>query len=222
MNNSFEGMLLFLKKLVVFDLDGTLNQIHLFSVPAHQQAMKEMQIEIKSGALITSTFGQKSNETVKILAPTLDEADQINYYKRVSVLESENIVKYGKPYEGVPEMLKNLKAAGYILAVCSNASIRYITMVIDALNIHQYISYIQPKFADHTKVYALGRLLDEVKPEKAVMVGDRKYDFEAARGNNIPFIGCLYGYCPPEMEGADIAVKSAEEILNAALKLFGE
>ena len=215
-------MLLSLKKLVVFDLDGTLNQIHLFSVPAHQQAMLEMKIEMKSSELIKSTFGQKSNETVKILAPTLDEAGQTHYYKRVSVLESENIVKYGKPFNGIPEMLKSLKDGGYILAVCSNASIRYITMVLDALDIHQYISHIQPKFAEHTKVYALGRLLEELNPEKAVMVGDRKYDLEAARGNNIPFIGCLYGYCPAEIEDADITVKSAEELFCAVLKLLGE
>jgi phosphoglycolate phosphatase len=215
-------MLYSLKKLVVFDLDGTLNQIHFFSVPAHQQAMKEMNIEIKSGELIKSTFGQKSNETVKILAPNLDEAGQIHYYKRVSVLESENIVKHGRPYAGVPEMLKCLINAGYILAVCSNASIRYITMVIDTLDIHKYITYIQPKFVDHTKVYALGRFLDDVKPERAVMVGDRIYDFEAARGNNIPFIGCLYGYCPAEMVGADVTVKSAEELFDAVEELIGE
>ena len=34
----------------------------------------------------------------------------------------------------------------------------------------------------------------------AVMVGDTAYDCQAAKACGIPFIGCLYGFRPAEME----------------------
>ena len=54
------------------------------------------------------------------------------------------------------------------------------------------------------------------------MVGDRIFDMEAARGNSIPFIGCLYGYCPAEMAGSDRTVDCAAAIFDAVQDLIGE
>lgn len=68
----------------------------------------------------------------------------------------------------------------------------------------------------------LGLLLQREEPEAAVMVGDRIFDMEAARGNSIPFIGCLYGYCPAEMAGSDRTVDCAAAIFDAVQDLIGE
>ena len=52
------------------------------------------------------------------------------------------------------------------------------------------------------------------------MVGDRIFDMEAARGNSIPFIGCLYGYCLAEMAGSDRTVDCAAAIFDAVQDLI--
>ncbi|MEG0693523.1 MAG: HAD family hydrolase, partial [Oscillospiraceae bacterium] len=110
---------------------------------------------------------------------------------------------------------------GYLIAVCSNASERYIRMVLNALNIIDKIDYIQPLLPDLIKDDTLRLLLTREKPEKAVMVGDRVFDKNAARANNIPFIGCMYGFENSEVSDADIAIKTPSEINDAVKMLIG-
>jgi phosphoglycolate phosphatase len=45
------------------------------------------------------------------------------------------------------------------------------------------------------------------------MVGDRSYDKEAARYNQIPFVGCKYGYGKPEeLSDCKYSVETALEL----------
>lgn len=120
-------------------------------------------------------------------------------------------------FEGTEKMLKKLKADGYLTAVCSNASERYIRMVLNNLKLIDLIDFIQPLLPNMTKNDTLGILLNEVKPDSAVMVGDRVYDKEAAYANGLKFIGCMYGFNSDEVKDADVAVTCASEI-NEAVK----
>ena len=64
-----------------------------------------------------------------------------------------------------------------------------------------------------SKADSLRVLLQRVQPEQAVMVGDRFYDMQAANGNHIPFIGCLYGYgAERELDAARYCVAEPCEI----------
>ena len=94
-------------------------------------------------------------------------------------------------------------------------------MVLKALNIYEKIDYIQPLMRNMIKDDTLRILLEKVKPQKAVMVGDRVYDKNAAKANNIPFIGCKYGFKSSEVEDGDAAVDAVCEINNAVEKLIG-
>ena len=118
-------------------------------------------------------------------------------------------------------MLSQLKADGYDTAICSNSSERYIRMVLEALSISQWIDYIQPLIPDLTKEDTLRLLLEREKPPAAVMVGDRFYDKDAAQANGLPFIGCLYGFCPDEVRDGDAAVESPLDINDAVRRLIG-
>lgn len=208
------------RKLVVFDLDGTLNQTHLFSVPAHLQALQEFGIEGISEETIISGYGARIDDFIRQNFPHLDAATIQAYIHRASELEKDFIRERGKPYDGVPFMLQQLREGGCVTAVCSNASERYIRLVLDSLLLSPLIDEVQPLLPDMTKVETLRILLDRVAPSSAAMVGDRFFDKEAAEGNHIPFIGCLYGYAPQEVSDGDAAVHSASEIFAAAMQLL--
>ncbi|MDR1564020.1 MAG: HAD family hydrolase [Oscillospiraceae bacterium] len=201
------------KFLAVFDLDGTLNQTHLFSVPAHRQALEEMGFPPKTDEEIMNTFGMIAADYLKVLLPEGSEAVGREYLHRVAVLEYEFITSTGKAYEGVPELLDALKARGFSTAVCSNASHRYISFVLNALGLAQKIDYIQPIIDGMTKVETLGVLLKHVAPAHAVMVGDTAYDIKAGTENGLPTIGCLYGFRPWELDKASFTVNTPLEAL---------
>lgn len=209
------------KKLVVFDLDGTLNKTELYAVPAHKKALAELGIFNKSDELIISTFGARGQDEVHLLIDNNDFDKGQAYLRRVGECEREFIKDFAGSFDGIPQMLQRLKADGYRTAVCSNASERYILMVIEALGIKEYIDEVQPLIPDMTKDDTLRLLLARERPSKAVMVGDRIFDKLAAKANQLPFIGCLYGFKAEEIADADIAVASADEINAAVLQLIG-
>lgn len=200
-------------KLVVFDLDGTLNKTDLYAVPAHQKALAEYGVFDRTADDIIATFGARGMDTVISLAGVSNEEDGRKYLQLVGKYEQEFIKTNSGEYEGVTQMLTYLKEHGYITAVCSNASERYIRMVLDALHLTDLIDHVQPLLPDMTKDDTLRILIQTVKPQKAVMVGDRIFDKLAAHHNGLPFIGCLYGFEQSEVADADYPVTCVADIV---------
>ena len=207
-------------KLVVFDLDGTLNRTDLYAVEVHQQVQKSLGLPVLDAATIISMFGARSYDCARVLMPGASEEVQKEYYRRTGELELELMKKKSGAYQGTAEMLDTLHQMGCTTAVCSNASSRYINGVLECISLKEKIDTIQPLEYGLSKVDNLRKLIERLNPSMAVMVGDRIFDLEAARGNHIPFIGCSYGYCPKEIEGADIVAASPSEIPAAAEELF--
>ncbi len=212
--------MMMLKKLTVFDLDGTLNRTDLYSVPAHLKALAERGIHNITPEQIISTFGERASDYVQKLVGNVTDEEARSYLDAVAKYELEFIYNKGKPYDGVLDSLKKLKENGYYTAICSNSSHRYITMVLDALGLMPYIDFIQDLQPNMTKVQTLALLLDKEKPDKAVMVGDRVFDVEAGHKNNLKVIGCLYGFNPDELKDADVKIESAGDIYTAVVQLI--
>ncbi len=211
-----------MKKLVVFDLDGTLNQTMLYAEEAHRLALEHFGVTHLSGEEIISYFGARPQDYVKDMLPDFTHEQHEEYHKIVAKYEQELMRVHGKEFDGVTESLISLRADNYLIAVCSNSSNRYISSVLKALNLTEYVDLIQELLPNMIKDDTLRILLNEVKPDKACMVGDRIYDKNAAMTNNIPFIGCGYGYNEEEVKNSDYTVYSAHELYNAVKTLIGE
>ncbi|WP_101697619.1 HAD family hydrolase [Clostridium minihomine] len=208
------------EKLIVFDLDGTLHRTDAFAVKVHQIVQAEMEYPVQTAEQIRSTFGAPSSEYLPALLPGSDKETQRRYVHRIIQVENEYL-HLAEAYEGCTEMLAQMRLDGWVTAVCSNSSTRYISAILSALQLEQLIDVIQPLDADAGhKGVSLARLLKKVQPQKALMVGDTIFDLNAARENNLPFIGCLYGFRPAEMAAADRKVSSVSEIPAAAKELL--
>lgn len=210
-NGKLKGMEI-IKKLVVFDLDGTLSKTDEFSVRAIQQVQRDLGFEESDRETIIGCYGKVFIDFMNTIFPGADASVFEEYKKLITVADKKHI-NSAKTYPGIEEMLSKLEEDGYELAVCSNASGHYIEMVLNALKIKQKIDYIQA-LEDHmnSKGESLRSLLDEVKPEKAIMVGDTMFDKQAASENGIPFVGCLYGYRPHEMVDLENVASQPGEI----------
>lgn len=208
------------RSLAVFDLDGTLSQTDLFSVPAHIQVMGEMGFPVLSEEEIKKTYGMVQGDYLNALIGESTTERAMTYLRRVAKIEEEYISTKGSTYKGVEKMLRDLKNAGIETAICSNASLRYITMVLKAYNIYDLIDYIQPITLGLSKIETLGILIENTKPDAVVMVGDTGFDKKAAEGNNVPFIGCLYGFRPEEIMG-QYTVETAENLFETIVEIVG-
>ncbi len=210
-------------RLVVFDLDGTLNQTHLYSVKAQRCALEAMGVNSDSfsNERLIACLGKRGEDYARELLPDRPIEDIHRLLALEIEWENRIIHENCACYEGIVSSLKRLKEAGYLTGVCSNSKIAYIQMVLNALEIDALIDVRQELIEGLTKADTLRLLLERIKPDRAVMVGDRIYDMEAARNNGIPFIGCLYGYAPEEVMSADVKVITGADIFDAVKALIG-
>lgn len=210
-----------MNNLVVFDLDGTINQTELYAVEATRKALSDLGASDIQDDQIRSLFGACPADYVKIYFPNGDESVFNQFLKLETFYENELMDQYARAFDGVEESIRSLRKDGYQIAVCSNSSTRYISRVLHTLNLFELIDEIQPLLPGMTKKETLRLLLERLSPTKSIMIGDRIYDKEAAWENHIPFIGCIYGYNSQEVSDADFCVSHGKEIYHAVLSLIG-
>ncbi|MDD2955595.1 MAG: HAD family hydrolase [Oscillospiraceae bacterium] len=209
------------KKLVAFDMDGTLNRIELFIVPTFREVLRRFAGRESDDHLVMSLMGCVEKDIYQGVLPDYPLERMDEFFQMVYEAEFRYIDQYHGAFDGIPETLKKLYDEGYVLAVCSNGAPEYVRYITKALEIQQYFTYLKGSENNSNKSQNLGAILREMRPEAAVMVGDRSHDMAAARENGLPFIGCRYGFLPQEVDGADICVEHGGEIYDAVKKLIG-
>lgn len=198
-----------LKKLAVFDLDGTLHDSSAALTPALSLAMSEVGIEPPDGASIESLYGQPLDILMPALVP--DPSIRPAFREALIRIQKRTVRESGRAYPGVPGMLSSIRSMGWRTAVCSNAGRAYVVMVLEALGISGLIDRAEGLGGNGGKAGSLGALIEEEAPRFAVMTGDRYLDFEAAKANRIPSIGCTWGFGEAsELLQADLVADSPD------------
>ena len=127
-----------------------------------------------------------------------------------------------RPYEGIPEMLQELKRRGKHTAVVSNkfdAATKELCRHFfpDTINVavgEHEAEGIRKKPAPDTVLQALSQL--GVGQEGAVYVGDSDVDIQTARNSGLPCISVLWGFRDREFllaHGAETFVSQPSELL---------
>lgn len=212
-----------MKKLVIFDLDGTLvNTIedvcHCFNV-----ALERRGFSAREDAFIASLVGKPLETIICGLLPEGANADDVT---RVAKMYRE---VYGasdkpntKPYPGVVDMLNKLQDDGVALAVNSNkpheVAVEVVAQMFPGLNIavsgYGNISSTKP---DPEGAKLLMRETGIVSKD-TVYVGDTVVDVDTAANAGIDCIIVTWGQGAPELyEDSRIAktVGTAGELLAA-------
>lgn len=127
-----------------------------------------------------------------------------------------------RPYEGIPEMLQELKRRGRHTAVVSNkfdAATKelcrhFFPDTIDVAVGEHEAEGIRKKPAPDTVLQALSQL--GVGQEGAVYVGDSDVDIQTARNSGLPCISVLWGFRDREF----LLVHGAETFVSQPLELL--
>ena len=211
-----------MKKLVIFDLDGTLlNTIadlaqstnHALSVlgyPTHEESAYNFMVGNGINKLFERALpeGEKSEENVLRV-----RKEFIPYY------DAHNADK-SRPYPGIPELLEQLQSQGLQIAVASNkyqaATQKLIAHYFPKINFVAVFGQregvnVKP---DPTIVFDILKLAD-VRKEDVLYVGDSGVDMQTAANANVTACGVTWGFRPrTELEKFNPAyiVDSAKEI----------
>lgn len=214
---------------VLFDFDGTLVDSSEGIFKSLKFAFKADEREIPSDEDLRKFIGPPIYNSFKDLYNYEDDKIEwmINKYR-----ERYSTVGYKESvfYKGIPELLKTLKDNGIKVATASSKPKYFINKIFEENNLLGYIDYIGGTDFDEVKLGSgkTGILLNAMEKlgvtdkSKVIMVGDRKFDIDGAKGAGIETIAVLYGFGSREefeKHGAEFIVedvKGIEEII------FGE
>ena len=188
-------------KYIFFDLDGTLTDSAEGITKCVQYALESRGINVPDLNTLRPFIGPPLIESfMKFYGMTEEEARLCTAKYRERFKDTG--IYENKVYPGVPEMLAQLKANGFTLAVATSKPVEFARRVTDYFNLTQYFTYITgPDFngslptkadviADALKHFGLAG----AAKAQALMIGDRSQDITGAKKCGIACAGALYGY----------------------------
>ncbi|NLY90883.1 MAG: HAD family hydrolase [Firmicutes bacterium] len=210
---------------ILFDLDGTLTDPGAGIINSVLYALRRYGIEGDPHFLRRFVGPPLINSFMEFYGFTEEQAREAvefyrEYYRERGIFEN-------RLYPGIPELLATLTERGKQLALATSKPTVFARQVLTHFQLHHYFaeemivgSYLDGRRTNKAEVIAAVLALLPPEREKAVMVGDRKYDVEGARANGIAAIGVTYGYGEvAELERARPAqiAHSVPELLNFLL-----
>lgn len=207
---------------VVFDLDGTLIDTLEDLKDSVNFALQKFGFPSRNLDEIRSFVGNGVKRLVYLSVPEgTGEATSEKCLEIFKEHYKSNSRNKTAPYDGIPEMLERVKAAGFKTAVVTNkiqdAAIEIIRSffgdVIDVI-IGQIDGVAQKPEPDGVWL-ALEKL--GVSKEKAVYIGDSEVDCMTAHNAGLPCIGVTWGFRSREVledNKAEFIVESPEKIMD--------
>lgn len=206
-----------------FDLDGTLTESGPGIIHALGRAFRQMGLESRMPADMRPFIGPPLRDSLEAFCGiTGKEADRfIRLYRRA--YEEEGILK-GDPYAGIPELLRQLREAGYTLCTATSKMRDVALLVLEKYALAPCFAVIGGgEVAEgQDKAAVIRRTLETAgaRPADTLMIGDRKYDVLGARACGMDCVGVLYGYGDRkelEAAGARYIVSSVDELSRLLL-----
>ena len=209
-------------KYYLFDLDGTLTDPGIGITNSVMYALEKFGIHVSNREELYPFIGPPLVDSFKKYFGFDDKQALLavdyyrEYFRAGGIFENE-------VYEGIPEMLRELKNRNAIVALATSKPYEFAVQILDHFDLHQYFDYVGAATMDGSisrKADVIRHLLDSFEGlDKAsvLMVGDRDQDVEGAKANGIRCAGVLWGYGSKEellSAGADCLASVPEDLLN--------
>ncbi len=213
-----------MKKAVIFDLDGTLLNTLDDLADSTNYALSRFGYPTRTIDEVRQFVG---NGVAKLIERAIPEGKNNPNFEKCLAIFKENYAQnmYNKtaPYNGIIEMLSNLKSKEIKIAVVSNKfdlavkelCKKYFEGFIDFAAGENEAQGIKKKPAPDTVISVLNEF--NFASEDAVYVGDSDVDIMTAKNSKMPCISVTWGFRDEKFlleNGATILINAPSEIYN--------
>ena len=209
-----------MKKLFIFDLDGTLADTQpllnfIFADALTECGFPETEEHIR--ALVGESGFRSTKDGGHAPVAYLDRVpDDFGIYFW-SNYENYYMKAADRLFDGIREVLAELKARGHKIAVFSNKPHRFTKPIIDKAFGEGYFDFVLGGTPELSPKPDARCILYICKPEDAYMIGDLPADAAAAASAKSNYIGALWGYSTREKlaeKGATLFAEKPIDILT--------
>lgn len=216
--------------LVLLDLDGTLTDSAPGIVASAQAAYADLGLPTPDAATLRTFVGPPIvGSFLAHGVPAERVAEAIAAYRRYFRTGGmfDNAV-----FEGVPEALRELRAAGARLVVATSKPTVFARPIVEHFGLAELLDGVfgaPPDDVPSSKATVIAEALASLGPggfdrAATLMVGDREHDVIGARTHGIDTLGVAWGYAVPgelESAGAVAVLESPADLLPAAADRLG-
>lgn len=215
---------------IVFDLDGTL----VDTAPDILTYLNQMLAELdRPGLELDKVRGMIGDGVKRLLIRGLDASGGVPEGLDIDGLFERYLERYtaepvltSRPYPGMVEALEALSDAGLHLGVCTNKPQAPTDRLLAKLGLDHFFGSaiggdaLPTKKPDPAHLHTVLERLN-VRPERAVLIGDSPTDFKTARAADIPCILVSFGYTaiPAHELGADQVIDHTQNLIPALAAL---
>ena len=216
-----------MKKLIIFDLDGTILDTLEDIRECLNIALEKHGYKTLSPAEVLKRVGYGAKRLVELALgnPSAEELEKV--FNDYVPLQAKSDNSKTVVYDGLDEVLLKLKSLGYKLAIVSNKP-DSVTQIVCNQKLKKYgFDFItgnrpelfNPKPDISCVEYCLNSL--GVKKEDALYVGDSEVDVKTFVSAGLDGIGVLWGFRPKQLlveAGCTHFASNASELLDEILK----
>jgi phosphoglycolate phosphatase len=210
---------------ILVDLDGTLVDPKPGLIGSVQCALDKLGHPVPPADELLWLIGPPFRVSFPKLLGSADRTEEAITYYRESYFNGgmyDAVV-----YDGVPEALTALSAAGHRLFVATSKPHYYARPIVQHFGLAAHFHAIHGPELDGTndhKADLIAHIIRQegIHPERALIIGDREFDVKAAARNGMRAVGVTWGYGSPEelrAAGAAALCDSPDRLAEAVLEL---
>jgi phosphoglycolate phosphatase/pyrophosphatase PpaX len=177
---------------VIFDLDGTIADTLPLCFAAFRRSLEPLVGRFLSHEEIKATFGPSEEGTVRAFAPErLEEgvAAYLRHYRELHWM-------CPAPFQGIPELLQDLRAGGVRLAMVTGKGESSAHISLEKFQFHDLFEHIETGSpSGNIKEEGLARILDDwhsFSREEVIYVGDSPSDITNCRAVQLPIAAACW------------------------------
>ena len=181
-------------KYVVFDLDGTISNSYEGIARSLDATFRHFGVEVDK-SLYPGYIGPPLSDTFRLYFPA-EKVNEVVGWFRDNYVEGDI---YRNPvYDGIPEVMAQLKERGYVLCVATCKKQEEAEMLMRHFGIDKYLTYVSGLTygvrEQKAEILEYGMKQVGAERENSVMVGDTIYDIQGAELAGVDCILCKWGF----------------------------
>ncbi len=208
-----------MRKALFFDLDGTLIDSSIDIIEAMNATRTSFGFAPYSNEEAIRCVGDGVETLITKLLPELSTEELVDALKQFRVNYGERESNNTALYPNAAQTLKELKAAGVVLAVVTNKPIENTNRILAKLEILEQFDFVigcGSGFPTKPQPDGIKFLLEKfnIQPSDCAMIGDHYADLAAGRGAGVVRVLAKWGFGFPRDESFDYAFNNFTELLQ--------